>query len=120
MKWIFKTKFNLEFFILVGIKDIHENPINLTNRLHREAKRCKQTKIDFGKFLSRPNIDLALRNFFGRILEDVGKKQGEATQIMCDSKSSIAVAKNHVFQSKHIALKHHFIREAVEENVIEV
>ncbi|CAL9004631.1 unnamed protein product [Prunus brigantina] len=56
------------------------------------------------------------------ILEDVGKKQGEATQIMCDSKSSIAMAKNQVFsnRSKHIALKHHFIREAVEENVIEV
>lgn len=45
-----------------------------------------------------------------RSLEDVGKKQGEATQIMCDSNSSIAMAKNHVFpnRSKHIALKHHF------------
>lgn len=29
VKWIFKTKFNLSSSFLLGIKDIHRNPINL-------------------------------------------------------------------------------------------
>ena len=55
-----------------------------------------------------------------RILEDIGEKQGEATQLFCDNKSAIAMTKNPVYHSrtKHIALKHHFIREAVEDDEI--
>ena len=50
-----------------------------------------------------------------RILEDIGMKQEKATEIFCDNKSAIAMAKNPVYHSRtrHIAIKHHFIREAI-------
>ena len=56
------------------------------------------------------------------IMEDFGEKQGEPTPILCDNKSAIAMAKNPVFhnRTKHIARKHHFIRDAVEDNQIDV
>jgi hypothetical protein len=52
-----------------------------------------------------------------RILEDIGEKQEEAIHLHCDNKSAIAMAKNPIYHSrtKHIAIKHHFIREAIEE-----
>ena len=57
-----------------------------------------------------------------RIYEDLGEKQGEATPLFCDNKSAIAMAKNPVHHSraKHIALKHHFIRDAVEDDEIKI
>ncbi|CAL5391936.1 unnamed protein product [Camellia sinensis] len=57
-----------------------------------------------------------------RILDDFGAKQGEATPIMCDNKSAIAMTKNPVYHShtKHIAIKHHFIRKAVEDDEIQI
>lgn len=56
------------------------------------------------------------------IMEDIGEKQGEPTLILCDNKSAIAMAKNPVFhnRTKHIARKHHFIRDAVEDKEIDV
>jgi hypothetical protein len=52
-----------------------------------------------------------------RILEDIGGKQEEAVYLYCDKKSATAMAKNPVYhnRTKHIAIKHHFIREAIEE-----
>lgn len=49
-----------------------------------------------------------------KILEDMGEVQSRATDIFCDSKSAIAMAKNLVFhnRTKHIAIKYHFLREA--------
>lgn len=60
--------------------------------------------------------------WLSRILEDVGEKQEEATPIFCDNKSAIAMTKNPVYHSrtKHIAIKHHFIREAVEDDEIQL
>ncbi|CAL5370298.1 unnamed protein product [Camellia sinensis] len=57
-----------------------------------------------------------------RFLDGFGEKQGEATPIMCDNKSVIAMAKNPVYHSrtKHITIKHHFIREAVEDDEIQI
>ena len=57
-----------------------------------------------------------------RILEDVGEKQGDATPILCDNQSAIAMTKNPVYHSrtKHIAIKHHFIREVVEDEEIQL
>lgn len=53
-----------------------------------------------------------------RILEDVCEKQQEETLIFCDNKSATAIymAKNPVFHShtRHIAIKHHFIRDVIE------
>nr|DAD46300.1 TPA_asm: hypothetical protein HUJ06_004530 [Nelumbo nucifera] len=57
-----------------------------------------------------------------RIVEDVNEKQENATVIRCDNKSSIAMSKNPCYHSrtKHIALKHHFIRDAIEDGEIEL
>ena len=43
-----------------------------------------------------------------------------ATVLFCDSKSTIAMSKNSVFHSrtKHINLKHHYIREAVDDEEV--
>jgi hypothetical protein len=58
-----------------------------------------------------------------KILSDTGKKQGMATILFffCDNKLTIAMSKNSIFHSrtKHIKLKHHYIKEVVEdENVM--
>lgn len=51
------------------------------------------------------------------ILEEIGKKQERSTIIYCDNKSAIDIAQNHVNNdtTKHIAIKYHFIREALED-----
>ena len=45
---------------------------------------------------------------------DIGKVQGEATVIHCDSDSRIAISKNPIFHKKttHIKIKYHFVRKA--------
>ena len=50
-----------------------------------------------------------------RILCDLKEKQEEAKQMFCDNKSTIAISKNPVHQgrTKHIEIQHHFIREVV-------
>lgn len=57
-----------------------------------------------------------------RILDDLGEKQKEATTLFCDNKSAIAMSKNPVYhgRTKHINIKHHFIRQMVEDGEIEV
>jgi hypothetical protein len=57
-----------------------------------------------------------------RILEDIGEKQEDAVHLHCDNKSAITMAKNPVYYSRtrHIAIKHHFIREAIEESEVEL
>jgi hypothetical protein len=57
-----------------------------------------------------------------RILEDIGEKQEGAIYLYCDNKSAIVMAKNPVYHSRtrHIAIKHHFIRETIEEGEIEL
>ncbi|GJR92333.1 retrovirus-related pol polyprotein from transposon TNT 1-94 [Tanacetum coccineum] len=59
-----------------------------------------------------------LRRFF----EDIGEKQSKPTTIFCDSMSAIAIAKNPVHHSrtKHIALKHYFIREEIEDGEVQL
>jgi len=50
-----------------------------------------------------------------RVLNELLHNQNDATQIVSDNKSSIALSRNHVFhkQSKHIDTRYHFIRELV-------
>ncbi|KAL6327560.1 hypothetical protein AAG906_021850 [Vitis piasezkii] len=57
-----------------------------------------------------------------RILEDIKKKQNEATYLFCDNKSAIAIAKNYVFHSRtrHIAVKYHFIKEAISDGEVQL
>ena len=56
------------------------------------------------------------------ILDDLGEKQEQATILFCDNMSAIAMARNPVFHQKtrHINRRIHFIREAVQEGVIEM
>ncbi|CAL9010567.1 unnamed protein product [Prunus brigantina] len=56
------------------------------------------------------------------VLEDFGEEQTTATTVFCDNTSAIAMVKNPVFhqRSKHIKRKFHFIREAIQEGVIEL
>ncbi|KAL1313910.1 hypothetical protein AAHE18_16G147100 [Arachis hypogaea] len=57
-----------------------------------------------------------------KIFEDIGEHQKEPTTMLCDSKSTIAVANNpiHHYRTKHIAIKYHFIREAILEKKIKL
>ena len=55
-----------------------------------------------------------------RILKDLQFDQEESTKIFCDNMSAIAMTKNPVFhaRSKHIELRHHFIRDLVNKGEI--
>ena len=55
-----------------------------------------------------------------KILKDLGFEQTEATQVFCDSKSAIAIAKNPIQhgKTKHIKVKFHFLREDEREQEI--
>ena len=54
-----------------------------------------------------------------QMLKDYGIEQG-SMNLYCDNTSAINISKNLVQHSrtKHIDIKHHFIRELVEEGVI--
>ena len=55
------------------------------------------------------------------ILHDFGEEQIEPTTLMCDNTSAIAMSKNPVFhqRSKHIKRKFHFIRDVIQEGIID-
>ncbi|RVW80365.1 Retrovirus-related Pol polyprotein from transposon RE1 [Vitis vinifera] len=57
-----------------------------------------------------------------RILEDIKEKQNEATYLLCDNKSAIAIAKNYVFhiRTRHIAVKYHFIKETISNGEVQL
>ena len=57
-----------------------------------------------------------------QLLDDVGFVQQGGTQVLCDNQGAIALAKNptHHSRTKHIDVQHHFIREQVEDQVIEL
>nr|GEU33566.1 retrovirus-related Pol polyprotein from transposon TNT 1-94 [Tanacetum cinerariifolium] len=50
-----------------------------------------------------------------RILVDLGQEQVEATTIMCDNISAVMLARNPILhgRTKHIEIKHHYIRELI-------
>ena len=56
------------------------------------------------------------------VLDDFGEMQAEATPLFCDNMSAISMAKNPVFhqRKRHINRKYYFIREALQEGVINV
>ena len=57
-----------------------------------------------------------------KLLTDLRRSKTDATEIQCDSVSVIAIAKNPVYHgmSKHITIKHHFIRELVTVEMIKL
>jgi hypothetical protein len=56
------------------------------------------------------------------LLEDLGFTQGEATTIHADNQGCIALSRNPVSHSraKHIDIRHHFIRERVENSEVDL
>jgi hypothetical protein len=58
--------------------------------------------------------------WLSRLLGDLLGRDARAVQLMVDSKSALALARNPVFheRSKHIRLRHHFIRGCLEEGSI--
>lgn len=59
--------------------------------------------------------------WLARLLGDLLVQDTRTVQLLVDSKSALALAKNPVFheRSKHIRLRYHFIRSCVEEGSIE-
>ncbi|MCO5572538.1 hypothetical protein L7F22_026293 [Adiantum nelumboides] len=59
--------------------------------------------------------------WLGRLVADLGIKV-EMPELYCDSQSVVQLAKNPVFHSKtkHIDVKYHFIREALEDKQIQL
>ena len=57
-----------------------------------------------------------------RLLSDLQQKIEEPTVICCDNMSTIAMTKNLVFhaRTKHIELRHHFIRDLIGEGEIQL
>ena len=55
-----------------------------------------------------------------RILEQLGDEEKEETVILCDNSSTIQLSKNPVFhgKSKHIAVRFHFLRDLVNDEVV--
>ncbi|KAM1111108.1 hypothetical protein ACFX13_010490 [Malus domestica] len=56
------------------------------------------------------------------VLDDFGEMQTEATPLFCDNMSAISMAKNPVFhqRTRHINRRYHFIRETLQEGVIDL
>ena len=52
-------------------------------------------------------------------MEELGKMQ-ENNSLYCDNQSAIHLAKNSAFHSKHIQLRYHFIRSALEDGKLKM
>ena len=57
-----------------------------------------------------------------KLLRDFGESQDQATVVMEDNQGAICIAKNPVEHSrtKHIDVRYHYIREALNEKLIEL
>jgi hypothetical protein len=56
------------------------------------------------------------------VLEELGFAQGEATRLLVDNQGAIALARNSVHhqRTKHIDIRHHYVREQTEEGTVEL
>jgi hypothetical protein len=54
------------------------------------------------------------------MLAELLRREVDVVELKVDSKSALALAKNHVFhkRSKHICIKYHFIRDCLEDGSI--
>ena len=53
-------------------------------------------------------------------MEQLGDEEKEETVILCDNSSTIQLSKNPIFhgRSKHIAVRFHFLRDLVNDEVV--
>ena len=58
--------------------------------------------------------------WMSRMLAELLGRKVDVVELKVDSKSALALAKNHVFheRSKHICIKYHFIRDCLEDGSI--
>jgi hypothetical protein len=58
--------------------------------------------------------------WLSRMLAELLRREVDVVELKVDSKSALALAKNHVFhkRSKHICIKYHFIRDCLEDGSI--
>ncbi|BBN67955.1 Disease resistance protein CC-NBS-LRR class family [Prunus dulcis] len=77
----------------------------------KETRDCAQSSAE-AKYIAAASL-ACQAIWLRRIFQDMGECQPEATEIFGDNKSAIAIAKNPMFHSrtKHIVIKHHFLRE---------
>ncbi|KAK2975605.1 hypothetical protein RJ640_023537 [Escallonia rubra] len=68
---------------------------------------------------TRPDISFAVST---RLLEELQFPPSASMKLMCDNKAAISIAKNpvHHDRTKHIEIYRHFIKEKIEQGVIEV
>jgi hypothetical protein len=54
------------------------------------------------------------------LLADLRQEEAKPVELRVDSKSALALMKNHVFceRNKHIRVRYHYVRECVEEGSI--
>lgn len=76
------------------------------------------TEAEYIALVSTSNQAIWLR----KLLEDLGHKQSLATELYCDNKLTISIAQNlvHYRRTKHIKIKYHAVKEAVEEALVNV
>lgn len=56
------------------------------------------------------------------ILSNLWQEQDEATEVFCDNKSAVLLAKNPMFhcRTKHVEIKHHFIKELMSKQEVKL
>lgn len=84
----------------------------------RRPWRCRQLKRSHVALSAAAQEAIWLR----RLLSDLGWELSQPTAVMEDNQGAIAIVKNPVQhkRTKHIDIRHHFIREAVERGEIAV
>ena len=60
--------------------------------------------------------------YIRQILEDMGLPPSTATKVFCDNKGAVHIANDRrsLHHAKHIRRRYHFIRELVEEGLVEI
>ncbi|GJZ59567.1 putative ribonuclease H-like domain-containing protein [Tanacetum coccineum] len=123
---------NMDFIEFCGSKGIKREYSNArTPQQNGVAERKNMTLIEAARTMLAdsflPNIFLAEANCCGQVLWIQNQMLDYGfnfmnTRIYIDNESTICIVKNPVFHSKtkHIEIRHHFIRDAYEKQLIQV
>ncbi|KAI5329692.1 hypothetical protein L3X38_029089 [Prunus dulcis] len=87
----------------------------------KRVLRYIQGTIDYGKYVSASEATTQAI-WLRFVLEDFGELQTEATPLMVDNTSAIAMTRNPIFhqKTKHINHRYHFIRDALQEGIVDL
>jgi hypothetical protein len=93
------------------------SPVSSSSR-KQQTVSLSSTEAEYIALSSATQECLWLRS----ILTELGFPQEKSCKILLDNQSALAVAKNPELHSrtKHIDIKHHFVRDCVENNIIQV